>query len=70
MGWMRDIGTHYAPTLRHWRSRFLARLPEVRRLGLDERFVRMWEFYLASCEAAFAEEHIGDAQLILGKSPG
>lgn len=61
---MRDIGTHYARTLHEWRQRFLAALPQVRALGFDTRFARLWEFYLASCEAAFAERHIGDAQLL------
>jgi cyclopropane-fatty-acyl-phospholipid synthase len=66
--WLRDIGPHYAPTLRHWRERFLGRLAEVRRLGFDERFIRMWEFYLASCEAAFATRYIGNVQMVLGRS--
>jgi cyclopropane-fatty-acyl-phospholipid synthase len=43
---------HYAETLRHWRSRILARRDEVAHL-FDDRFVRMWEFYLAGFEAAF-----------------
>ena len=43
---------HYAETLRHWRERFLARRDEALALA-DERFCRMWEFYLAACEAAF-----------------
>ena len=60
-----DIGPHYARTLHHWRDRFLARLPEVRRLGFDDRFVRMWDFYLASCEAAFAVRYVGDLQIEL-----
>jgi cyclopropane-fatty-acyl-phospholipid synthase len=63
--WMQDIGPHYARTLRCWRERFLARRAEVDRLGFDERFHRMWEFYLASCEAAFATRHIGDVQMLL-----
>ncbi|MCK6553506.1 cyclopropane-fatty-acyl-phospholipid synthase family protein [Candidatus Binatia bacterium] len=67
--WLRDIGPHYALTLRAWRQRFLANLPAVSALGFDARFVRMWELYLASCEAAFAVRHIGDAQLVLAK-PG
>jgi len=65
--WLRDIGPHYALTLRHWRERFLGRLPEVRRLGFDERFIRMWEFYLASCEAAFATRYIGNVQMVLSR---
>jgi len=47
------FGTDYAETLRRWRHAFLARLDDVRRQGFDERFVRLWEFYLAYCEAAF-----------------
>jgi len=47
------FGPDYAETLRRWRHAFLARLDEVRGQGFDERFVRLWEFYLAYCEAAF-----------------
>ncbi|MCX8072810.1 MAG: cyclopropane-fatty-acyl-phospholipid synthase family protein [Candidatus Binatia bacterium] len=60
----RDIGPHYARTLRTWREQFLQHLPQVQALGFDRYFTRLWEFYLASCEAAFAAAHIGDAQLI------
>jgi len=63
--WMQDIGVHYARTLRTWRERFLSRLHEVHQLGFDDRFIRMWEFYLASCEAGFATRYIGDVQMIL-----
>jgi cyclopropane-fatty-acyl-phospholipid synthase len=62
-----DIGEHYALTLREWRRRFLSQLPDVRRLGFDECFTRMWSFYLAYCEAGFLEHYIGDAQLVLAK---
>ena len=41
--------------LRRWRERFMARLADVRRLGYDDRFIRLWEYYLAYCEAAFTE---------------
>ena len=47
------FGPDYAETLRRWRLAFLARLDDVRRQGFDERFIRLWEFYLAYCEAAF-----------------
>ena len=47
------FGPDYAETLRRWRAMFLKHDPEVRKLGLDQRFVRIWEFYLAYCEAAF-----------------
>ncbi len=63
-----DIGMHYAHTLRDWHKRFVSSLPEVRRLGFDERFIRMWDYYLASCEAAFQERDIGDVQLLLTKA--
>jgi cyclopropane-fatty-acyl-phospholipid synthase len=63
--WVRNIGPDYAPTLHAWRERFMRHLPEVRRLGFDDRFIRMWEFYLASCEAQFAARTIDDVQLVL-----
>ena len=47
------FGLDYAETLRRWRHAFVERLDEVRRQGFDDRFVRLWEFYLAYCEAAF-----------------
>ena len=43
---------HYAHTLRHWKERFLLKKDQVLEM-FDERFMRMWEFYLASCEMAF-----------------
>jgi cyclopropane-fatty-acyl-phospholipid synthase len=64
-----EIGPHYATTLRHWRERFSDRIEEVRRMGYPERFVRLWHYYLAYCEAGFAERYIGDVQVLLAK-PG
>jgi cyclopropane-fatty-acyl-phospholipid synthase len=64
-----DFGLSYARTLQVWRERFLARLPEVRAQGYDERFIRMWEFYLAYCEGGFRERAIGVSQLLLAR-PG
>jgi cyclopropane-fatty-acyl-phospholipid synthase len=49
------FGRAYARTLATWRASFMAQLPAVRELGFDERFVRIWDYYLACCEAAFAE---------------
>jgi cyclopropane-fatty-acyl-phospholipid synthase len=48
-----SFGQDYARTLAIWRSNFLAKLPEVRALGYSEKFIRMWDFYLAYCEAGF-----------------
>jgi len=63
-----NIGAHYARTLHAWRQRFHDRLEEVRALGFDERFIRMWDLYLAYSEAAFLERHAGDFQLLLVKN--
>ncbi len=49
-----DFGLDYAETLKRWRDSFLRQDPAVRHLGFDTRFIRIWEFYLAYCEAAFA----------------
>jgi len=55
--WVTDIEVlrlHYAETLRHWRRRFLDNRQRIKQTaGYDERFCRMWEFYLAGCEIAF-----------------
>jgi cyclopropane-fatty-acyl-phospholipid synthase len=48
------FGADYAETLRRWREAFLRHEGPVRELGFDGRFMRLWEFYLAYCEAAFA----------------
>jgi cyclopropane-fatty-acyl-phospholipid synthase len=61
----RAFGTDYAETLRRWRTRFLARESEVRGLGFDTRFVRIWEFYLAYCQAAFATGNTDVVQFTL-----
>ncbi len=63
-----DIGTHYARTLAAWRERFHRASAQVRALGFDDRFMRMWDYYLAYCEGAFLERHIGDMQLLLTKN--
>jgi cyclopropane-fatty-acyl-phospholipid synthase len=47
------FGRDYAKTLKQWRQRFNRRVGELNALGFDERFVRMWNFYLAYCEAGF-----------------
>lgn len=65
--WMRDIGPDYARTLEEWRSRFHAGRSRVKELGFDDRFIRMWDLYLASCEATFATGYTGDLQLVLSR---
>jgi cyclopropane-fatty-acyl-phospholipid synthase len=57
---------HYAETLKAWRERFLAHREEVERI-YDRRFVRMWEFYLASSEMSFREQNLMVFQIQLTK---
>ncbi len=61
------FGSDYAETCRRWRHDFMARKAEVLAGGFDERFVRIWEFYLAYCEAAFQEANIDVVQFTLLK---
>ena len=60
---------HYAETLKHWRERFLAHRDDLPKT-YDERFVRMWEFYLAASEMAFREQNLMVFQLQLTKRQG
>jgi len=57
-----DFGMHYARTLRLWNERFHEQLEAVRALGFDERFIRMWRYYLCYCEAAFLWRNISVVQ--------
>ncbi|HET9734538.1 MAG TPA: cyclopropane-fatty-acyl-phospholipid synthase family protein [Burkholderiales bacterium] len=61
------FGPDYARTLAEWRRRFLGRWEEARALGYDERFRRLWEFYLAYCEAGFATGSTDVVQYLLVK---
>ena len=62
---LRDIGPHYAQTLARWRHNLLAHADDLPGLGLDTQFRRLFEFYLAYCEAAFRERHVSVVQLVL-----
>jgi cyclopropane-fatty-acyl-phospholipid synthase len=64
-----DIGPSYALTLAAWRERFQRAAGTVRSLGYDERFTRLWDFYLAYCEGGFRERSIGAVQMLLAR-PG
>jgi cyclopropane-fatty-acyl-phospholipid synthase len=59
------FGADYARTLAAWRERFTAARAEVRALGFDERFIRLWEFYLCYCEAAFSHGNTDVVQYTL-----
>ena len=64
---LHDIGIDYADTLKHWRLRFLQHLDQVRTLGFDEQFCRMWEYYMAYCEGGFRERAISTVQIVAAK---
>ena len=61
------FGHDYAETLKRWRDVFMARREEVLAAGFDHRFMHIWEFYLAYCEAAFYENNIDVVQYTLRK---
>jgi len=63
-----EIGKHYPAALQEWRHRFLANTAAVHALGFDDRFIRTWEYYLASCEAAFRAGYLRDVQLVMDKA--
>lgn len=62
-----DMAPHYSRTLKLWRETFEQRLEVVREQGYSERFIRLWRYYLAYCEAVFAERHVGVVQIRLDK---
>lgn len=64
-----EMGEDYATTLAEWRRRFKEAEPAVRRLSpkFDDRFIRMWEWYLCYCEAGFREGHLGLVQVLMEK---
>jgi cyclopropane-fatty-acyl-phospholipid synthase len=65
-----DVAPSYVRTLQEWRSRFLENLDAVRVQGFDERFIRMWEYYLAISEAGVATGLTQDFELVLEKKRG
>jgi cyclopropane-fatty-acyl-phospholipid synthase len=67
---VRDIASHYVRTLQAWRTRFMSRIDDVRSLGFDDRFIRMWEYYLALSEAGFATGISQDLQIVFEKRRG
>ncbi len=63
-----SFGQDYARTLQLWRDDFMAQESHVLQLGFDKRFIRIWEFYLAYCEAAFTEANTDVVQYTLRKA--
>ena len=66
---LEDITMDYARTLKAWRTRFWDQIDEVRNLGADDVFIRMWNYYLCFCEGGFRERVIHTAQYLIAK-PG
>jgi cyclopropane-fatty-acyl-phospholipid synthase len=65
---LEDFTPHYAETLRRWRERMDANREPIRGLGLDETFLRLWEYYLSYCEAGFEERQIGVVQALFERA--
>jgi cyclopropane-fatty-acyl-phospholipid synthase len=66
---LEDFGLDYARTLRDWRWRFAKAFPALREHGYDERFRRLWEYYLCYCEGGFQERSISVVHLVANR-PG
>ncbi|HVS91131.1 MAG TPA: cyclopropane-fatty-acyl-phospholipid synthase family protein [Mucilaginibacter sp.] len=64
---LKDIGLHYAKTLKLWFEQFNGNLATVRSLGFDDTFIRKWNYYLCYCEAAFAMRNINVMQLVYAR---
>ena len=64
----RIFGQDYAKTLATWRNNFRAAWPHLMPLGFDERFRRLWEYYLAYCEAGFLSGNIDVRQVVFAKA--
>ena len=63
-----NFGADYAKTLAEWRERFRAAWPALTQQGFDERFRRMWEYYLAYCEGGFRSGNIDVRQIVFARS--
>ncbi|MGD1934531.1 MAG: class I SAM-dependent methyltransferase [Candidatus Phaeomarinobacter sp.] len=64
----REFGLDYARTLRMWQERFADAWPKIEPLGFDERFKRLWHFYLAYCEAGFSSANTDVTQVTLARA--
>jgi cyclopropane-fatty-acyl-phospholipid synthase len=64
---LKDLGLHYARTLKTWFENFNQQLEEVKQLGFSESFIRKWNYYLCYCEAAFEMRNINVMQLVYAR---
>ena len=65
---LEDLGSHYAETLHRWRDNLHARFHDLASVRVSEEMGRLWDCYLAYCEAAFLERHISVVQVVLARS--
>ena len=64
---LENINHHYAKTLSLWKKAFNKNQNKIIKLGFDERFIRMWNFYFSYCEGGFAERAINDFHILMSK---
>lgn len=64
---LEDLGHHYAETLDRWRERLRKHEAELADLGVDDAFLRLWDFYFSYCQGAFAERHVSVVQAVLAR---
>ena len=64
---LENINHHYAKTLNLWKKAFNKNQNKIIKLGFDERFIRMWNFYFSYCEGGFAERVINDFHILMSK---
>ena len=62
-----DIAPHYSKTLLYWLQNFNKNESQIRKLGYDENFCRLWRYYLSYCAAGFQERYLGDLQILIDK---
>jgi cyclopropane-fatty-acyl-phospholipid synthase len=62
-----DLASHYGRTVQLWRERFFEQIEQVRLQGFPETFIRLWDFYLSYCQAAFEERLVGTVQMQFAK---
>ena len=62
-----DIAPHYSRTLLYWLENFDRNESQIRKLGYDENFCRLWRYYLSYCAAGFQERYLGDLQILIDK---
>jgi cyclopropane-fatty-acyl-phospholipid synthase len=66
---LEELPQHYAETLHRWRDALVDHQDEARRRGYDDALLRLWDFYLAYCEGAYAERYVSLVQLVFER-PG